>query len=195
MEPSPPDVWKCFGEFMAGFTAARELHSRAGTAGSFVECVCLGAALTDAMLRIGLVLREQLDNRSRDIPLELIVQGSHDKAIAEREIYRRALTESVIDDATFAQLQALYDKRNRVIHRYIISRITTAEVLDIAIEYERMIETLAKRTYDLEEQQIRDGVGITVRGPALEGEEGKRFLEEFADEKHGLSLAKVLRGK
>ena len=180
---------------MAGFAAARELHSRAGTAGSFVECVCLGASITDAMLRIGLVLRKQLDDRSRDIPLELIFQGSQDKAIAEREIYRRASAKSIIDDATLTQLQSLYDKRNRVIHRYVISRITTDEVLDIAIEYERMIETLAKRIYELEEQQIRDGVGITARGPSLQGEEGKRFLEDFADEKHGPSLAKVLRGK
>ena len=191
----PPDVWNCFREFMAGFAAARELHSRAGIAGSFVECVCLGASLTDAMLRIALILQKQLDNHTREIPLELIFQGTDDKAISEREIYRRSLARSVIDDATFAQLQLLYDKRNCVVHRYIISRITTADVLDIAIEYERMIQTLSKRIHELEEQQIRDGVGITVQGPQLLGEEGRRFLEEFADAKHTSSLAQVLRGK
>jgi len=147
------------------------------------------------MLRIGIVLQQQLDNRTREIAPDLIFQGPQDKAISEREIYRRALAISVIDDATFARLQSLYDGRNRVVHRYIISRITTSDVLDIAIEYEKVITALSKRIYEIEEQQIQQGVGITVRGPTLEGDEGKRFLEEFAEEKHTSALAKRLRGK
>ena len=118
-----------------------------------------------------------------------------DKPISERDIYRRALAASVIDESTFAQLQALYDDRNRVIHRYIITRITTSEVLDIAIRYERIIEALHKRIWEIEERQIRENVGMTVRGPAVEGEEGRRFLEEFSNEKHTPALAKVLRSR
>jgi hypothetical protein len=194
MNSASPEVWKQFQEFMAGFAAARELHGRAGTAGSFVECVCLGASLTDAMLRIGVVLQHQLDNRTREIPLDLIFQGPKDKAISERDIYRRAHAASVIDGATFTRLQSLYDERNRVIHRYIISRITTAEVLNIAIGYEQIITALSKRIHDIEEQQIQQGVGITVRGPALEGEDGRRFVEEMADEKHTPTLAKLIDG-
>jgi len=189
------EIWKRFEEFMAGFAAARELHSRAGTGGSFIECVCLGASLTDAMLRIGIILQHQLDNRTREIPLNLIFQGEKDRAISEREIYRRALAISVIDNGTFARLQALYDDRNRVVHRYVISRITTSDVLNIAIGYEEIINTLSKRIHEIEEQQIQQGVGITVRGPALEGDKGKRFLEEITDQKHTPALAKVLRGK
>lgn len=102
---------------------------------------------------------------------------------------------SVIDDAMFARLQTLYDQRNRVVHRYVISRITTSDVLNIAIEYEEIISALSKRIYEIEEQQIKEGIGITVRGPALEGEEGKRFLEEIADEKHTQALAKLLHRK
>jgi len=147
------------------------------------------------MLRIGVVLQKQIDERARDIPLELVFQGPTDKAISERDIYRRALATSVIDESTFKQLQALYDERNRVIHRYIISRITTSEVLDIAIRYEHMIEALTKRLEEIEERQIRENVGITVRGPALGGKEGRRFMEEFSDRKHAPALAKLLRGR
>ncbi len=111
---------------------------------------------------------------------------------AATELYNRAL---VIDESMFTQLQALYDERNRVIHRYIVSRITTSEVLDIAIRYEHMIEALTKRLNEIEERQIRENVGITVRGPALGGKEGRRFMEEFSDRKHAPALAKLLRGR
>src|SRR6266568_3259396 len=195
MNRTSPETWKCFGDFIAGVAAATELYNRASERGSFVESVCLGASLVDAMLRIGLILQKQINERTRDIPLELVFQQPSDKPISERDIYRRALAISVIDDSTFMQLQAFYDERNRVIHRYIISRITTSEVLDIAIRYEHMITALRKRLYEIEERQIRENVGITVRGPALEGEEGQRFLEEFADEKHTTALARLLRRK
>lgn len=195
MNPTSAEPWECFGDFINGVAAATELHNRASEAGAFVESVCLGASLVDATLRIGVVLQEQIKKRSRDIPLELVFQGPKDNAISERDIYRHALAASVIDESTFTQLQSLYDDRNRVIHRYIISRITTSETLDIAIRYQHMIEALRKRIWEIEEQQIRENVGITVRGPAIEGEEGLRFVEECADKKHTPTLAKLLRAR
>jgi len=195
MNRAPEDPWKCFRDFIDGVAAATELYNRASEGGSFVESVCLGASLVDATLRIGVVLQEQIDKRTRDIPLELVFQGPKDKAISERDVYRRALAASVIDESTFTQLQGLYDDRNRVIHRYIISRITTSEVLDIAIRYEHVIEALRKRIWEIEERQIHENVGITVRGPAIEGEEGRRFVEECADKKHTPALAKLLRAR
>jgi hypothetical protein len=173
MKTASPEVWKSFMEFVSGFTAASELYGRATKTGSFVESVCLGASITDAMLRIGLVFQHQIDKRTRDIPLELVFQGPTDKPISERDVYRRAREQSVIDDAAFTDLQALYDDRNRVIHRYIISRITTAEVLDIAIRYEKMVHRLSERLHAIEERQIEEGVGITVRGQHLRGMRGE----------------------
>src|SRR5438128_4492697 len=106
-----PETWKCFEDFIAGLAAATELYSRTSENGSFVESVCLGASLVDAMLRIGLILQKQINERTRDIPLELVFQQPSDKPISERDIYRRALAISVIDDSTFMQLQAFYDER------------------------------------------------------------------------------------
>ena len=142
---------------------------------------------------MGLVLQHQLDHRTRDIPLDLVFQGPSDKPVSEREIYRRAQTQFVIDDSIFQELQRLYDDRNRVIHRYVISRITTSDVLDIAIRYETMVQSLSERIHSIEKRQIEEGIGITVAGPTLEGTEGQRFLEELADEKHTSILAKIIR--
>jgi len=189
-----PQAWKAFTDFMAGFAAARELHARAGNAGSFVECVCLGASLVDALLRVGLILQYQLHNRTRDIPLDLVFQGPSDQPVSEREIYKRAQAQHVIDDRMFEELQRLYDDRNRVIHRYVISRITTSDVLNIAIRYERMVQALTERLHAIEARQIEERVGITVPGPAFEGDDARRWLEELADEKHTPVLAKMLRG-
>lgn len=188
-----PRAWSAFTEFVNGFAAARELHARAGNSGCFVECVCLGASLVDALLRVGLVLQHQLDQHTRDIPLELVLQEPSDRAISEREIYKRARSQDIIDESTFDGLQQLYDDRNGVIHRYIISRITTSDVLDIAIRYENMVQVLSERIHKIEEQQIEQGVGITARGPALEGGEGRRFIEELADKKHTPTLGKIIR--
>jgi len=188
-----PHTWTAFTAFLAGFAAARELHARAGNAGAFVECVCLGASLADALLRVGLVLKSQLDNRTTDIPLELVYQGPSDRPVSERDIYKRAHSQQVIDDSIFEQLQTLYDDRNRVIHRYIISRIATSDVLDIAIQYERMVQKLSKRVHTIEARQIEEGVGITVAGPAFEGTDAKRWLDQLADEKHTPVLGKMLR--
>jgi hypothetical protein len=179
---------------MAGFAAAVELHGRASKSGAFIESVCLGASIVDAILRVGLVLQSQLDHRTGDIPLDLVLQSPGDKALSEREIFKRAVTRCVIDMVTFDDLQALYDERNRVIHRYVISRITTNDVLAIAIKYEEMVHRLSARLHVIEERQIDAGVGITVRGPAVEGEQGRQFLEETADEKHTSVLARLLRG-
>jgi hypothetical protein len=193
MNTTSPQAWDAFTEFVNGFAAARELHARAGNSGSFVECVCLGASLVDALLRVGLVLQHQLEHSTREIPLGLVFQGPLDHAISEREIYKRARSQDIIDESTFDGLQRLYDDRNRVIHRYIISRITTSDVLDIAIRYENMVQLLSDRIHRIEEQQIEQGVGITVTGPALEGDEGRRFVEDLADKKHKSVLGKIIR--
>ncbi|MGH9439749.1 MAG: hypothetical protein ACRD22_18180, partial [Terriglobia bacterium] len=84
------DPFEHFRQFMVGFTAAAELHTRAGRNGAFVESVCLGASVVDALLRVGLVLKHQLVTRSNEIPVELILQRPSDDLISEREIYKRA---------------------------------------------------------------------------------------------------------
>ncbi|MGA2514581.1 MAG: hypothetical protein ABSG37_13345 [Candidatus Limnocylindrales bacterium] len=149
-------------DFMQGFAAAVELDARAAKQGCFVECVCLTASIIDAMLRMGLILRHQLDTGTADLSEELLHQGEADAAISERSIYRRALASGIVDQAVFDELEALYQERNRVVHRYVISGISTRDVLEIALRQDVLKHRLSDAVAVLEEDQIRLGIGMTA---------------------------------
>ena len=149
------------GSFMGGFGAAVELFQRATSQGSCVEVVVVGATLVDGSLRIGLILNDQLRSGTPDIDDKLL---SHDprSMLTERQIFRRAASEGVIGSDLLAELEALYDDRNRVVHRYLISDITTDEVMQIAVRYERVIPLISACIGRLEQEQIHRGVGMTL---------------------------------
>jgi hypothetical protein len=165
---------------MNGFAAATQLLSRAGLNGFFIEYVCLATSVVDAMLRIGLILRYQTENHTNEILDELLYQGEEDKTVPEREVYREALEHGIINEELFAQLNNLYSERNRVIHRYIISDITTGQVLDIGIRYEKVIPVISREISKLEAKQMELGVGMTVTG----SEVTKSQLNQMSAKKH-----------
>jgi uncharacterized protein YutE (UPF0331/DUF86 family) len=153
-----------FVQFMNGLAAATQLLIRAGQKGFFIEYVCLATAVIDASLRAGLVLQYQIEKQTVEIPQKLIYQGKEEKGIPEREIYKQALKQGIIDRELYADLENLYIERNKVIHRYIISDITTDRVLQIATQYERIIPIISEAIEKLEEKQIELGVGMTSSG-------------------------------
>ncbi len=180
-------------EFIGGFTAAIELHNRAGRLGAFVESVCLAATVIDAALRIGLILKHQLNTQSPELLDELLFQGKGDKAILERGIYRRALDQGVIDQPLFEKLESLYEQRNRVVHRYIISELTTQGVLDIALAFDKAIHEVSAAIGVLEHEQVQKGIGMT-RSEAVQFELKEFF--DLASGKHGdAGLTTKLRAK
>lgn len=170
---------------MQSFAAAVELDSRAAKEGCFVECVVLSAAVIDATLRMGLILKHQLDTSSSELVEKLLHQGEEDKMISERQIYKEALTESIINKATFDKLNALYDQRNKVVHRYVISQIKTSDVLDLAIEYDEIKHRVSNFVAVLEKEQIRLGIGMTVEGV---GQDTAQQIVDLATGKHGNDL-------
>jgi len=178
---------------MNGFTAAAQLANRAAENGYTIEFIILAASVIDGALRIGLVLEHQLSTKSTSIPNELVYQSAKDKAISEREIYRRSLARSVIDKELFDELQELYYERNRVVHRYIISEITTEHVFNIARRYENVIEKVNNAVWVVEDRQIKLGIGMTQKA-AKTG--NTHQLNSMAAKKHGAEwLSKALRKK
>jgi len=177
--------WDKLRHFLNGFTAAVELLNRAGRNGFCVEYVCLATSIVDALLRIGLILQHQIKTKSRDILVSLLNQTNKDKIVFERRIYQMALEEGILSPELFAQLENLYDRRNKIVHRYIISDITTEQVLDIGIEYEKIIPQISEAIRKLEERQIRLGVGMTVAGPDGPKSEMEEWLSEMSQKKHG----------
>jgi hypothetical protein len=151
----------------------------------------LSAAVIDGTLRMGLILKHQLDTGREDLLPELLYQGASDSIISEREIYKRALAQSVIDQVVYDEVNRLYDERNRVVHRYVISRITTRGILEIALRYEASRQRVSEAVEFLEREQIRLGVGMTVQG---EGSPDMQEVLDLATGKHGDDgLAEALR--
>lgn len=173
-----------FTDFLKGFAAAHQLMNRAGSNGFFVEYVCLATSIIDGLIRVSLILKHQLDTKSCNIPTELIYQSEQCKIITERAIYKSAFEKNILTIDQFKSLKTLYERRNKVIHRYIISEITTDQVLQIANEYQGLIEIISAIVYKLEEQQIKSGVGITVDGPDMLPNDHKMMIQEMANEKH-----------
>jgi hypothetical protein len=96
-----------------------------------------------------------------------------------------------VDTAIFEELEALYRERNRVVHRYVISGITTKDVLDIAIRQDALKHRVSDAVAALEEEQIRLGIGMTGRATRTMG---ARDVLDQATGKHGdAGLTEALR--
>jgi len=171
--------------FLDGVFTARQLLARASQNGSFIESTCLLASIIDAQLRIGIILKHQIETESSEIPKDLLFQKPKGKKFTEREIYKKALHSGTLDNDLFDELSSLYDERNKIIHRYIISDILTNHVLQIAIRYEKVEEKVRQVIHDIESEQIRLGVGMTVEGPDPSDEEHRELFRESALRKHG----------
>lgn len=191
------DVPTRFESFMKGFATAVQLSKRTVESGSFIESVCLSASIIDALLRMGLILNYQLKNKTDKILEELLYQSNEKKIVTEREIYKRALNEKIITTNIYQKLNELYFERNKVVHQYIISDITTDKVLTIAIKYTDLVHIVNDSVRKLEDEQIRLGLGMTKSDDGQPGSfqnKLEEFLYSSAIDKHGNSnLAKNLK--
>ena len=176
--------WDKLVAFLNGVAGATELLSRASQNGFFIEAVCLSANIIDAQLRIGIILKHQIETKSREIHIEYLFQDEKGKKYSERDIFKISKEKKVINEDLFQKLSAIYDDRNRVIHRYIITEITTAEVLHIGIRYEKLLQEINNRIFEIEKEQVTLGIGMTVGGPNFEGTEAKKWIKDMAEEKH-----------
>jgi len=180
--------YKNFYNFVKGLLAAKQLLSRAQKKGCFIESVCLSASIIDASLRIGIILKHQLNTKSDLLLNELLLQSDNDKIISEREIYNRSLSEKIITQSTFSKLELLYKERNKVIHRYIISKITTEQVLSIIFDYELVMCEIREALDLLEKQQIKERIGMTVHSNDLTKSDLNKYSKsiiKMINEKHG----------
>jgi hypothetical protein len=150
-----------FDMFLQGVGATGLILSKAVENKAFIEATCVLASQIDALLRVGIILKNQINNNNSEIETEWIYQGLNDKKKSEKDIYKKAKELGIIDQSIFDELYRLYDDRNRVIHRFIISEITLAEVEEIAYKYYQKQQEINKVIYNLESEQIKLNVGMT----------------------------------
>jgi hypothetical protein len=177
-----------FNLFMSSIAATIDLRNRAIDNGSFIEYIVLTANHIDAMLRSAIILTNQLENGNKDIDTSILFQSETDKPIIEKEIYKRALDKKIIDQTLFDELFLLYNDRNKVVHRYIITDIRTEEILEIAMKYDKIDVKINSILNALEKRQFDLGIGLYAGGVEPGQEVDSKFLERLKfqiRDKHG----------
>lgn len=175
-----------FDKFMFSLASSQDLTSKAYKDNNPIELVVLLANQIDAGLRLALILYEQIETKSLFIDIKLIQQKEGDKVVMEKAIYKLALEKGLIDEHFNLELHDLYNQRNKVIHRYIISDITTKEVKKISIEYSLMEKRIGEIIKGLEKKQFEEKVGMYGENPADAPltKEQEMYLQNAIDEKH-----------
>lgn len=172
-----------FGNFIHSFGAARMLLARAKEAGYLLEGLALYASMTDGFLRMGLVLKRQIANRTAEIDESLISQEESGSYYTDRTIQRLAFDEGVIKQTLFSEIGALYDKRNNAIHRYFLTALKYRDLEKVLDRYELVYKQLFKLLWDLEAEQIEQGVGIARSSKPLAHFSARRLKLDILENK------------
>lgn len=172
-----------FEMFLKGTAATVYMLNSAIGSKSFIEATCLFANQIDALLRTGIILQTQLLKNNSEIERKWIYQGMDDKIISEKAVYSEAKDLGVIDSGAYDQLIKMYDDRNKVIHRFIISEITLADVEEISYQYYLMQQKINGIIHDIEARQIELGVGMTRSGDS--STDARNEYEKFIEGKFG----------
>lgn len=177
-----------FEMFMFSLATTIDLINTASQNGSFIELVVLEANKIDGLLRLSIILTDQISQKNRNIDISLLFQNELDKPISEREIYKHALSKKIITQELYNELETLYNERNKVVHRFIITDIKTRDVLRIAVKYGVLQNKIGNVLTALEQEQFKLGIGIYGTGnppdQKVDKFELKRLFASVKD-KHG----------
>ncbi len=175
-----------FDRFTGSLAASHDLLNAAIDSESFVEIIAIAANQIDAYLRLSLVIARQLNEQTNDIQTRYLFQPDGERGIMERKVFDDALKLDVIDQEAFDDLSALYDLRNRVIHRYIISNITTHDLVDIAGRYLNALEKTRLTLRGFEQRQADKTFGVYGKkyGVSSVTDDSVRRLHASANDKH-----------
>src|SRR3989337_245004 len=97
----------------------------------------------------------------------------------EKEIYKRAVKTKIINQELYDELFELYNERNKVVHRYIITDFRTEDILEIAMKYEKSDVKISSILNALEKKQFDLGIGLYAGGIEPGKEMNETFLERL----------------
>jgi hypothetical protein len=148
-----------FEKFNASLAASFDLKNKAVKNTSFIELIIIDANQIDAYLRLCIAFKFQIIENTALFKLEYLYQGENDRPLTEKKIYDKAKEMGILSDDQHKKLYMLYDLRNKVVHRYIITDIKTIELLKIAYEYELLCEEIRLVLRNIETEQFEKKVG------------------------------------
>lgn len=149
-----------FDRFMTSLGACIDLQNRAAENESFIELIILIASQIDAQLRVSIILNSQLIGKNNTINLKLIYQSESDKPIMEKKIYDLALKNRILDKKQHQILYELYNERNKVVHRYIISELKTVHIRELVVKYIDIRDQIDGLLNKLEMRQFNEQIGL-----------------------------------
>src|SRR5690606_2932238 len=153
-----------YEKFIASLLASFDLRNKAIKNKSVIELIIIIANQIDAYLRMAIVMKKQLQEKTNRIDIALLYQGDTDTPIMDRKVYRQAKDLGVISIDTYDKLNKLYTERNKVVHRYIISEFKTIYLYEIVCEYEKICEIVRQSLKVVEDLQFTEGIGIHGNG-------------------------------
>ena len=149
------------GKLLQGMAAAAQLLNTATEKRSAFEAIVLQSNLIDGTLRVGLVLKFQLDSGTGTIKESFLIPTDSE---TEKSIYQRCLAEKIIDQSLFKKLSQAHDKWSQCIHRFLLSDIEYDYASNLVFEFDELLESVKAAIGHLEEQQLEKGVGMTRSG-------------------------------
>lgn len=148
-----------FEKFCSSLAASFDLKNLAIENKNYIQHIIMSANQIDAYLRLCIVLKIQISEKTDLFKLEYLFQSETDKPIAEKTIFKTAKDMSVISQNVFNDLWNLYNARNKIVHRYIISDIKTHELVSISYKYELLAEEIRLILEAIEEEQYSKKIG------------------------------------
>lgn len=178
---------KKYDNFIGSLGSSYDLREKAFESSSHIGIIAIISNQIDAFLRISIVLKKQLDSNTKEIEVKYLFQEENERGITERKVYKEAMELGIIHEDLFERLNELYDIRNRVIHRYIISYLKTIDIAKAAIKYIYISEEVRLILKSLEEKQMINKIGIYGKGYIRDFEftmEEQRIAFAMANDKH-----------
>lgn len=173
--------------FLGSLVASHDLLEQALRSESYIESIILISNQIDAYLRLAIILHTQNLHRSNEIEIKYLYQGDDEKGISERDIYKKALSLNILNQDHYDRLDVLYKNRNRVVHRYVISKIKTRDIKEILIDFLKISEIIRKLLASYEEAQFGQGYGIYGKGYSKSeefGVEESLWINSMINDKH-----------
>jgi len=174
-----------FDRFMTSIAASLDLQNRAMANESYIELIILIASQIDSQLRSLVILQKQIIYKTDELDIKLIFQNKNDRPIMEKKIYDLALKEKLITQILYDQLYSLYNERNKVVHRFIISEIKTLHIKQLAYEYANIRDQIDELVNKLEMQQFKFNIGLykgdKSPGDSMSEKALKNLIERIKD--------------
>jgi hypothetical protein len=180
---------KAYHNFLGSLMAAYDMRYKAIDNYATIEVIILTSNIIDAYLRLCIVLTTQITSNCADFDVKYLYEGETGKGRSEGKIYAEAKDLLIITDEEHELLNDLYRRRNKVVHRYLISKIRTSDILNLGIEFEEALNLIRDKLKKIEDIQITRKVGLYAVGYTENYQptaEDRKIAFSMANDKHVL---------